>query len=157
MNLWKPSDEDVSIVGIPTGVQVSRRRFDRALDYTLRAARRDGSEVTRLEFSPSYLARRDNSTSANSLQANTDDEDRETPPDQIITAKKFMTAKSSKGSSPMDDGPSYINKSTTKNLADLNLKNQLSGAQGTSSSKSGSVQEFESRKNKFNKPVKACK
>ena len=86
-------------------------------------------------------------------KANTDDEDRETPPDQIITAKRFMTAKSSKASSPMDDGPSYIDKSTTKNLADLNLKNQLSGAQGTSSSKSGSVQEFESRKNKFNKQI----
>ena len=26
-------------------------------------------------------------------KANTDDEDRETPPDQIITAKRFMTAK----------------------------------------------------------------
>ena len=53
----------------------------------------------------------------------------------------------------MDDGPSYIDKSTTKNLADFNLKNQLSGAPGTNSSKSGSVQEFESRKNKFNKQI----
>ena len=38
-----------------------------------------------------------------------DEEERETPPDAIITAQKFMTAKNSKGSSPMEiDGPSYI-------------------------------------------------
>ena len=102
---------------------------------------------------PSNIRLNKSSAESNKNRVGTDEEERETPPDQIITSKKFMTAKNSKGSSPMEtDGPSYIDKSTTKNLADLNLKNQLSGAPGRSSD-SGSVEDFDSRKNKFNKQI----
>ena len=64
-----------------------------------------------------------------------------------------MTAKNSKHTSPMEiDGPSYIDKSTTKNLADLNLKHQLSGIPGRSE-ETNSVEDFDSRKAKFNKQI----
>jgi len=92
-----------------------------------------------------------------SLKAGTDEEERETPPDQIITAQKFQKGKhsNSKGSSPYDmDGPSYIDPQTTQHLGDLNLKNQISGINTkNSASEIDSVDEFDSNKKGFNKQI----
>lgn len=91
----------------------------------------------------------------NVQKVGTEEEERETPPDQIITAQKFTKVKNSasKGSSPYDiDGPSYIDPQTTQHLGDLNLKNQISGI-NAKSSEVDSVDEFDSNKKGFNKQI----
>ena len=51
------------------------------------------------------------------------------------------------------DGPSYIDPQTTQHLGDLNLRNQTSGIPPTSSSDDQFVEDFDSRKAKFNKQI----
>ena len=66
---------------IPPGIAVRRGSFDRAVAETAQSLEGGLTEITRMELSRSYLARRDDQSSASSTHVATDDSEWEGGPD----------------------------------------------------------------------------
>ena len=66
---------------IPGGIAVRRGSFDRAVAETAQSLGGGSAEITRMELSRSYLARRDDQSSASSTHVATDDSEWEGGPD----------------------------------------------------------------------------